>query len=130
MYYVLGANIVGPGFPTLWSGPPSYVRSIINTQAITPHFGMSTGQTAYDAAQICIVGVIIVFVVFIDVWSRRFVMKSMSRQIQDAEHDVEIWSRRFEQKNTSKHIQETEDDHERWLVLFKYGGGAEDWEHI
>ena len=72
-----------------------------------------------------LIGVILVLVVFIDVWSRRLKEKTevdveiWSRrleQIQDTEHDVEIRSRRCEQKNTPKHLQETEDDHQRCLV--------------
>ena len=87
IYYVLGANIVEPGFPTLWSGPPPYVRSIIKTEIIEPRSGISTGQIAYDAARVFL---IVFSMILIEVWSRRLEKKNMSRQFQDAEHDVEI----------------------------------------
>ena len=115
IYYVLGVDTLRPEFPTLWSGPyqcPQYVPSIIRTETIEPRSGKSTGQTAYDAAPVFF---IVVVIVFIDVWSWRFEQNKMSRQLQDAEHDVEIWSRRIEQNNISKQLQDTEDDHEQCL---------------
>ena len=88
MYFLLGADSStrGPELPTRWSQYVSYMSYNIKTETITLHFGIY---------QMFLIGVIIVLVVL-----------------------IEIWSRRCEEKKTDQYLHGTEDDQEQCLCLF------------